>query len=317
MRAIENLPEVLSTSIAAVKLDRETNMFSPTLRNPDGTTFQMGSDIVWADADFIPTIGAQMAVGRNFDKNITTDVDESVIINEAAVKKFGWEANPLGGKFEAFTPREPFPMNVIGVVKDFHFGVSYQLVHPTIIFLSHGGESSLYVRITGNDVHETIQNMQDEWKRHFPDHNFEFSFTDMNLNSLYQRESKFLLLLGGFCVITIAIASLGIIGLISYTTQMKRKDIAVRKVLGSTSANIVAILSGKFVYLLGIAVLLSIPPAYYILSLWLNAFDYHVEIGWLPFVAALFVCLFFTAASILYHAIYAAVASPVEALKYE
>ncbi|HMJ68496.1 MAG TPA: ABC transporter permease [Cyclobacteriaceae bacterium] len=315
-KAIENFPEVISTSLAYVQVHRETDSFSPTLQNPDGTKFQMGSDIIYADASFIPTIGAEMATGRNFDKNLT-EAESSVLINEAAAKKFGWEKGPLEGKFAGFTPREPAMRNVIGVVKDFHLGVSYQYVHPTIIFLSQGGEPNLYVRIGGGDIHETIQKMQDSWKEHFPGYNFEYSFADMDLGSLYERETKFLALLGGFCAITLTIASLGIIGLISYATQSKRKDIAIRKVLGSTSANIVAMLSRKFVYLLVAAALLSIPAGYYVLTLWLTGFDYRIEIGVWPFVVAFLVCLFFTAVSILYHAVYAALANPVNALKYE
>lgn len=317
MKAIETWSEVRSASLAQVKVHGEANSFSPTLQNPDGTKFQSGSDIVWADADFFPTIGAQIVAGRNFDKNITTESETSVIINEAAAKKFGWTENPLAGKFAAFTPYEPYEMNVIGVVKDFHIGVSYRYVHPTIIFLSHGGETSLYVRLAGDDLQSTLDKMRATWSEHFPAFPFEYSMTDMDLASLYEKDEKFLAITGVFCLMTLTIASLGIIGLISYTTQVKRKDIAIRKVLGSTSANIVAILSRKFVYLLVIASALSIPAGSYISTIWLRNFDYHVEITPWPFVIAVSVCFFFTASSILYHTIYAARTNPANALKYE
>jgi putative ABC transport system permease protein len=122
VNTIKTLPNVLSTSLASIELHKESDSFSPTLKSEDSTEFQMGSDLIWVDADFLPTIGAEIVTGRNFDKR-TTDVNVSILINEAAAKKFGWEKNPLGGKLAGFTPTEPLSMDVIGVVKDFNIGV--------------------------------------------------------------------------------------------------------------------------------------------------------------------------------------------------
>jgi putative ABC transport system permease protein len=317
MEEIKASPHVLATSLGRVELHKEINSFTPTLQNEDGTTFQVGSDNMFVDADFITAIGGEITIGRNFDRRITNEAESSILINEAAVRKFGWDRNPLGGKFAGFTPREPAMLNVIGVVKDFHLGVSYQLVHPTIIFLSQGAESDLYVRINGDALSTTLEMMSRTWKKRFPDYNMEYSFVDQNLASLYARDENFLTLLGGFCVVILFIASVGIIGLISYTTQTRRKEIAIRKVLGSSIRGIITVLSQKFVMLIVIANLVAMPATFFVINIWLESFAYRVELVYWPFIVPLLVCIVFTAMAVIYHTARAAVANPVDALKYE
>jgi len=317
INAIKTLPNVLSASLTHIELHKESNSFSPTLQNDDGSTFQMGSDIMYVDAAFVPIIGAEIVAGRNFDKKVAREAENSILINEAAAKKFGWEKNPLSGKFAGYTPNEHSKRNVIGVVKDFHLGVSYQLVHPTIIFLSQGGESNLYVRITGREMKSTMESMRTAWNKHFPNHGIEYSFIDQNLEALYIKEDNFLTLLTGFCVIMLFIASLGIVGLISFTTQLKKREIAIRKVLGSSFGNIVAILSGKFVFLLVVANLLAVPATYYLIGFWLENFAYRIELRPGPFMVPFLICILFTGVSIFYHTVQAALANPVDTLKCE
>ena len=113
------------------------------------------------------------------------------------------------------------------------------------------------------------------------------------------------------------ITSLGVIGLISYTTQLKKKEIAIRKVLGSSIKSIAELLSGKFVSLLLIANLLAFPVSWYLANSWLNNFYYRIELSFWPFMISFCVCLFFTVISLLFHVVQAAKASPIESLKYE
>ncbi len=314
---VKRLPEVVSATLTNVDMHKEANSFSPVLRNEDGSTFRMGADLIQVDADFIETIGASIIEGRNFRENSRAEQESAVLINEAAAKKFGWSEKALEGTFAGWTFEEPANRKVIGVVKDFHLGVSYQLVHPTIILLSYGGGSNLYLRIQGDEIRRTISRIETNWSKSFPNHKMEFSFVDENLASLYHREQKFLSLLAALCVIILFIASLGVIGLISYTTLQKRKEIAIRKVLGSSFQSILTLLSGKFIRLLLIANLMALPLSWYLLQLWLNNFAYRIEISPIPFVIAFFSCLVFTACSLLFHTVRAAKRNPIDALKYE
>ena len=316
--AIKTFPKVISTSVAHADLHGEGNTFTPTLQNPDGTQFQTGAGVMYVGPEFFKTAGAEIMVGRTFNNTIV-DYDGSILINEAAMRKFGWSKDPLSAKFIGWTPQEISKHDVIGVVKDFHLGVSYNVVQPMIIFASQsiGNGSNLYVRITGDNIKETLTTLESTWKANFPDHKMEYSFVDQDLLALYNREDNFLTLLSCLCVVTIVIASLGMIGLISYTTELRRKEIAIRKVLGSSFRNIVAILAQKFVFLLIIGNLLAIPPTWYLVDLWLTNFDYRVDMSPLAFAAPFAGCILFTGLSIGVHTTRAALANPVNALKCE
>jgi putative ABC transport system permease protein len=316
MNDIKTSSKVLWASPAMLNLAGVGDSFTPLLQNEDGSQFQMGSNSMRVGEDFLPTIGAEVIIGRNFNKNIVTDGDESILINEAAAKKFGWK-DPLKCKFLGWTPQERLTMNVVGVVKDFHLGVSYQEVPPTIIFVGWGSWRNLYVRVTGDNLKETLAMIEATWAKDFPGNKIDLSFVDQDLEQLYAREENFLSLLAAFCVVIIFIATLGIVGLISYTTRQRKKEIAIRKVLGSTFSNTVAILSRKFVFLVIIANVLAIPATWYVIQLWLSNFAFRVAISPFAFVIPFAICLGFTGLSIAWHTTRAALANPVEALKCE
>jgi len=273
---------------------------------------------MYVGPEFFRTTGAEIMIGRTFNHTIA-DYDGTVLINEAAMKKFGWEKDPLSAKFIGWTPQEVSPHDVIGVVKDFHLGVSYNVVQPMIIFASQsrGNESNLYVKITGDNIKETMAMLESKWKEKFPNHKMEYSFVDQDLLALYNREDNFVKLLLCLCVVTIVIASLGMIGLISYTTALKRREIAIRKVLGSSFGKIIAMLTQKFVFLLVIANLLAIPATWYVIDLWLTNFHYRADIPALAFAAPFAAGILFTGLSIGFHSTRAALANPIDALKCE
>lgn len=314
---LKQSPRIIGTTSSHYSLSQEANHFTPTLENPDGTTFQMGTDLLQVDYDFVETIGATFTAGHNFLPN--SDEQLSILINEAAVKQFGWTANPLGGKFVGFAQEGQAPpkLNVVGVVKDFNLGVSYHMVNPIIMFLDPRGGANLYIRIKDGETIAGMEDIRKTWKEVFPDFDLEYSFLDQSLNDLYIKEEKFLNLLTSFSFIIVFIASLGIIGLISFTTELRKKEIAVRKVLGSPIQDIIMLLSKKFVALLMIANLIAIPATWFLVNLWLDNFAYKIVMGPWPFIISLAVCSFFTALSVLYHTSQAAKANPVDALSYE
>ena len=296
-------------------LDREANHFTPTLQNEDGTKFQTGADLIEVDYDFIKTIEAELIAGRAFAPGSGAE-NKYIMINEAAMKKFGWEKNPLGGIFLGWTDREEdramFP--VLGVVKDFNMGVSYHEVNPMIIFLSPQGGTNLYVRINKNQTLEGIEDIKRAWAAFFPNDNLQFNFLDQSLNNLYKKEQDFLNFLAVLSVIILTIASLGIVGLIAFTTALRRKEIAIRKVLGLPLGGIVALLARKFVVLMVFANVAAIPITVYLVREWLSNFAYRIELNPWPFTIALVISLLFTIMSLLYHTLVAATANPAEAL---
>lgn len=309
---------VLGATSPMFPLDKEANHFSPTLQNPDGTTFQTGVDFIVIDHDFIQTMGAEMLIGRSFNQHSKAD-EKTFLINETAMRQFGWEKNTLAARFKSWTsrPGDGDELDLIGVVKDFSMGVSYAKVGPSIMFLDPSGGPNLYVRIPEHETINGVEAIRQLWADTFPGYNFEFNFLDNSLNALYAKEDKFLNLLTVFSFVILFIASLGIIGLISFTTVLRRKELAVRKVLGSPVRAIITLLSKRFVRLILLANLLAAPITWYIMRQWLDHFTYRIDFGPQPFAIALLMCILFTLISLCYHTWKAATENPVEALRSE
>ncbi len=316
---LRNMPTVAGVTNTYYELEKEANQFTPTLENADGTTFRTGADLITVDPHFLETIGVQLVAGRNFLQGSEAEEDRSILINEMAVKKFGWEENPLGGKYVGYPDSEGkvTKYQVAGVVKDFSLGVSYQTINPLIIFLNNEGGSTLYIRAAAHQGLNALAAAERKWNDLYPGYGFEVYWLNESLEALYQKEEKFLGLLAAFSFVILFIASLGIFGLISYTTQLRRKEIAIRKVLGSPARSIVMLLSKKFAILLLLANSVALPLTYYLVEMWLDNFSYRIDITAGPFAISVFVCAFFTALSLLYHTMQAVWANPVNALSYE
>jgi putative ABC transport system permease protein len=308
---------VLGTTMTSYALNQEGNHFTPTLENPDGTRFQTGVDFITVDYDFVETMGAEVVKGRNFDRESRTDESSAFLINETAVQHFGWEDNPLGGKFVGMYPDTVVVYNVIGVVRDFNLGASYQKVHPTLLFLESETARVVYARINPEGVIASIEDIRKVWESMFPKYTFEYTFLDEELAAIYEKEEKFLQLLLAFSVVAVLITCLGIVGLISFSTELRKKEIAIRKVNGSPMSAIIGLLCWNFLLLLVIANLVAIPIAAYLIYLWLNTFAYHISMSWSPFLLAILISVVFTAVALAYHAVRAANANPVDALRYE
>lgn len=318
-KELKNQSNIIGTASSYYRLDEEANQFTPTLRNPDGSTFRKGADLIQVDHDFIETIGIKLTAGRNFNPSSEYDEDKSIIINEAALKSFGWTESPLGGALKSGTDDDGNPkfMNVVGVVKDFNLGVSYAEVNPLIIFYDSRSSGSLFVRVTPDNLFDHVKGIEGLWDEFFPDHKLSYHFVDQDLEKLYRREDKFLSLLSVFSIVIIVIASLGLLGLVSYLTEIKRKEIAIRKVLGSPVRAIVLLLSRRFLWLLMLANLISLPITYQLINLWMENFSSRVAISIWPFVVSLLTAIGFTVLALSYHVKKASSENPVYALKHE
>ncbi len=310
---------IKGATVSFYALDEEANQFTPTMENEDGSTFQMGADLIAVDADFMNAIGIEIVAGRNFSNTSKADESGAILINETAVKKFNWGKNPLAGKYVGGPDREGKiqKLQVVGVVKDFSLGASYKEINPLIIFLNSQGGRTLYARVDSNNLRASIEGMESIWKTQFAGFEFEYNFLDESLGKLYRKEEKFLSLLTAFSFIIVFIASLGILGLISYTTELKKKEIAIRKVLGSPTDSIIVLLSKKFVALIVIANLAAIPASYYLISMWLESFSSRITLSVWPFLISFAICALFTLMSLLYHTIKATSANPVDSLSYD
>jgi putative ABC transport system permease protein len=267
-----------------------------------------------ADAEFIPTLGMKIVAGRNFSASLASD-SSAVILNQSAARLFGW-ADPVGRQLAYPSSQEKWRGRVVGVVEDFHFESLRSRIQPLVI-LHQPWYQYLSVRIRPDNVRATVQAIEAAWKKFAPDQPFEYSFLDKDFDALYHAEQETGTIFEIFSALTIFIACLGQLGLAAFMIEKRTKEIGVRKVLGSTVSGIVGLLSKDFVKLVLIANILAWPVAYYAMNRWLENFAYRVEISPWTFLLAGALALSMALLSVMAQAIKAALANPVEALRYE
>jgi len=270
------------------------------------------------DEDFVGTLGISIIQGRGFSKKFSTD-SSGVILNEATVKYLGWE-HPLG-KTLAY-PGGGGAFQVIGVMKDFNFVTLRSPVTPFALFHISSNvypvsRSAVVVRIARGDMAGAIKLLESDWKAVSPTAPFEYEFLDRRLESQYEDEYRFGKLFVVFSILTIFIACIGLLGLVSFSTEQRRKEIGVRKVLGASISGIVGLLSKELIKFVLIANIFAWPIAYFAMNNWLENFAYRIEIGWWIFFLSGGLALTVALLTLSVHAVKAALANPVDALRYE
>ncbi len=271
---------------------------------------------LFVDADFVETFGLTIAQGRNFDKNLPTDAARSILINETAAQKLSW-APPLGKKI-TWVGRNPLEYAVVGVVKDFHpFSLHYQ-IPPLVFLIVEDSYNYISVKIReGANISQTMKFLEDKWRAFASNYPFEYRFLDENFNRLYAADVKMGNFATVFTFLAIVISCLGLLGLATFMAEQRTKEIGIRKVLGASIRQIIVLLSGDFVRLVAIAFILAAPAAWYAMNKWLQNFAYRITIGWWVFALAGGLALVIALVTVSYQAIKAALANPVETLRYE
>ena len=277
----------------------------------------LGLSSYMVDEHFIPTFKMQILQGRNFSKDFNDSA--SVILNETAIKQIGWK-QPVG-KYLGYSGNNQ-KFKVIGVVKDFNVESFHQLIEPFALFhtssKTYGVNSSfISVRIKPGTTAASLNNIETTWKSFLPATPFDYSFLDEEFESLYRSEQRMGKVFGIFTFLSIFVACLGLFGLSIYTAERRRKEIGVRKVLGASVQNVVALLSRDFLKLVLIATMIACPVAWFAMDKWLQDFVYRVNIAWWIFIAAGSLAILIALLTISFQSIKAATANPVKSLRTE
>jgi len=274
-----------------------------------------------SDYDFFKTLGIKLAAGRFLAPEFPSDSAHAFILNETAVKEFGWESAEaaIGQSFAwlGASPDNAKEGTVVGVVKDFHFLPLYEEIAPAVFHLMPWGSEWLVVRVRPNSMEQALALLKTQWQSFDPPHPLEFSFMDERVEAQYGAETRLLKIFGIFSAFAIFISCLGLFGLASFTTEQRTKEIGVRKVLGASVAGIIGLLSQDFVKLVLVANVLAWPMAYFAMNTWLQDFTYRINISWWIFALAGGLALLIALLTVSTQAIKAALANPVEALRYE
>ena len=287
-----------------------------TTQNSKGEEVSTSIYRLSVDADYFDTYGMQLAAGRFFSKDIPTDTLKSVLINEAAVKTFGWQKpeNALGKPFG----KGDDTRYVIGIVKDFNFESLHKPVDALLIGYAKGGNSnSISLKIDASHIHEAINHLMKTWKDVVLEVPLQYSFIDERIAEQYGSEQKMEGIFYGFSGLSLLIACLGLFGLSTFIVERKIKEIGIRKVLGASVPGIVSLLSKDFLKLVLLSMLIASPLAWYFMNKWLQDFAYRIHISWSVFVAAGIIALLIALITVSIQSIKAAMAYPVKNLRTE
>ncbi|MCE2936809.1 MAG: ABC transporter permease [Cyclobacteriaceae bacterium] len=272
----------------------------------------------FADVDHAEVMKFELAQGRYFSKEFPSD-STAVVLNEAAVKELGWE-KPLEEKLIVFDdggnggPVE-VPMQVIGVVKDFNFESFKTQVRPMVLRLTDT-DRNLLVRYDG-DASGAMAQVEKLWKQYASGDPLEYSFLDQNFDALFREEQRLSRLFLVFTGLAIFIACLGLFALASFTAEQRTKEIGIRKAMGASVTGITGLLSREFTVLVLISILLAVFPAWYLMNRWLGQFAYRIDINIMVFVLSGVASLVIAWLTVAFQAFRAAMAKPVNSLRYE
>jgi putative ABC transport system permease protein len=283
---------------------------------------QISLNAMPVDLDFTKTLKMQLLAGRDFQQSDFAMMDTSnryvnfkqpYIINESLAKKIGWTAEQAIGKIISRGDDGP----VVGVVKDFNFNSLREPIGPMLIFLGRDFSRAFMVRINGNDMRPTLGRLEMMWKQRIPERPFTYHFLDEDYNKLYVGEQRSSTLFTVAATLAILLACLGLFGLAAFTTVQRTKEIGIRRVLGANITSITMLIARNFLLMIGIAILIAIPLAWYAGNKWLQDFAFRIPVqGWI-FIAASLATILIALATVGFHSVRSALMNPVKSLRTE
>jgi putative ABC transport system permease protein len=260
----------------------------------------------------------QMMAGRNFSAQFPTD-STGVVINEAAARMMGYGRDAIGKNLydllDLQTKRTKI-WHIIGIVKDFNFNSLREVVTPMGLFWQED-RGDLALRVKGAQIPHLLARVEDKWRTMAPGQPFSYSFMDDDFNGIYKSEQRTGKISLSFSLLAICIACLGLFGLAAYAAEQRTKEIGIRKVLGASVSNIIALLSTDFLRLVLLAALITFPLAWWAMHSWLQDFAYRISIGWDTFLLASLLSVGIALLTVSFQAVKAAVSNPVKALRSE
>ena len=262
---------------------------------------------IHVDKDMIPTLGMELVAGKNFTGSPADSAH--FILNETAVRTIGI-TDPIGKPFE-FQDKQG---TIIGVVKDFNFRDLHVKIDP-LTFLYDRDIRLMYVRLAPGAIKNTIPEIEKIMKNYNPGAAFNYTFLSDSFERMYRSDIRTGKLFNIFAVVAIVVSCLGLFGLITYTAESKTKEIGIRKVLGASVASIVKMLLKEFLILVGIAMLIAFPLAYFWLDGMLQDFAYRINISWWIFALAGSIIIVLTLLTVGWKAFKAASANPINVIK--
>lgn len=265
------------------------------------------------DYDFVETLKLELLEGRDFSREVSSDVSAVFLVNEEMMKLMG-----VKSAVGATLTQVDITGKIIGVIKNFHFQPFNNQIEPLVLELIPEKILDILIRIKPGNITSTLTFIKETWKKVIPMYPFEYSFLDEDFDRLsfrdIERTNK---LINSFTILAIIISCLGLFGLASFMAEQRTKEIGIRKVLGASVSSIVLLLSKEFIKWVLIATIISLPIGYFAMSIWLQDFAYRTNISFWIFLLSAAVALLIAMLTVSYQSIKAALANPIDSLRYE
>lgn len=312
---IKTIPSVLSVSTSSSIPGMGNNIAYSQVENKAGEMQIANLDVYFTDFDFLKQFKVGMVAGRAFSVDMPTDSTQAMIVNEEAVKSFGYTSphDIIGKKFSQWG-REG---EIIGVIKNFNFQSLHQDIKPLSIRVEPGNFHIISMKVATANLPATIAAVEKKWKAAIPNRPFSYFFVDEAFDRQYRAEERFGNLFLDFAILAIFISCLGLLGLASYSTMQRTKEIGIRKVMGASVGSITGLLSKDFLKLVLVAIVIALPVAWFAMNRWLQDFAYRSTIPWWVFLATGIIATLIALFTISFQAIKAAIANPVKSLRTE
>ena len=274
------------------------------------------------DPEYVSTHEMEMVKGRDFSREISSDLAGAFIINESAARQLNWE-NPVGKYLERPATRTESGEwiykrgMVVGVVKDFHYHSLREQIEPMAMYIDSSQVSYLMVRLSPENMEETLEFMTESWEAQIAAYPIDYFFLDRIFDTMYRPENQLGKVIGVFAGLIVVIACMGLFGLVAFTTERRTKEIGIRKVLGASIQQLILLLSKDIGKLVVIALVVAAVPAWLITQKWLEQFAYKTPLKPSVFLLTILILAGLTAITLFYHVMKAASENPVNALRDE
>ena len=262
--------------------------------------------------DYFETMGMKFLDGRGISREHSRDARQAIVINEEALKAMKLDS-PVGKRF-LVRGREG---KIVGVVKNFLYEPLYHGAFPTFYLFSPYNANSMIIKISPDNIPQTIKNIEKFFKKFNPSYPFIYQFVDDTIESFYRSELQMEKVFTTFAFLAVFIACLGMFGLSAYIAEKRTKEIGIRKVMGASIGTILNLLTRNFIILVILATIIAVPAGYYFMNKWLENFEFRINIQWWVFVLSGLIALIIGILTVSYQSIKAARANPVDTLRYE
>jgi predicted permease len=269
------------------------------------------------DFDYIETLQIDILAGRSFSKDYSTDLATdstgTFLVNEEVAKIMGVE-NPVGMRFDFLGLNG----KIIGVMKNFHYQSVRNKIEPLALVVSDvRWFNSMIIKIGPGDVIKAMKEITDTWNKIMPQYPLEYHFVDEDYDNMYRTDVRMGKIIQYFTFLAIIIACLGLFGLVSFTAEVRTREIGIRKVMGARMIKIIYLLSAEFTQLVLISCLLAIPVAYFVMKQFLQEFAYHTSLNWWIFSLAGIAALVIAILTVSYQSVRVSLINPAQSLRYE